>query len=202
MAFVQPTPDEEASEPVTTLFDQDRATFGFVPNHTRTFALRPEVYRAWHHLNATIKSSMDLRRYELATVAAAPALRSSYCTLAHGRVLAERFLPAEGVIQLVTDRAAAPLDAVERAVVDFAEKVALHADRVSQADVDELRALGLSDEEVFDVVLAASARCFFSEALDATGTVPDAAYRQMDPALLHALTVGRPVAEESDGETP
>jgi hypothetical protein len=32
---------------------------------------------------------MDLRRYELATLAAARRLRSSYCCLAHGRVLAE-----------------------------------------------------------------------------------------------------------------
>jgi len=109
MAFVRATPDQEASEPVSTMFDQDRATWGFVPNFTRTFALRPDVYRAWQQLNVTIRSSMDRRRYELATVAAAAALRCSYCTLAHGRVLAEQFLPAEGVIQLLTDRAAAPL---------------------------------------------------------------------------------------------
>jgi hypothetical protein len=34
---------------------------------------------------------MDLRRYELATVAAAKRLRSSYYALAHGSVLAEQF---------------------------------------------------------------------------------------------------------------
>jgi len=202
MAFVRATPDQEACEPITTMFDHDRATWGFVPNFTRTFALRPDVYRAWQQLNATIKSSMDRRRYELATVAAAAALRSSYCTLAHGRVLAEQFLPAEGVIQLLTDRAAAPLDVVESAVVGFAEKVALHADQVSQADIDELRAVGLTDEEIFDVVLAASARCFFAKALDATGTAPDAAYRQLEPGLAEALTVGRPIAETIDAETP
>jgi len=202
MAFVRPTPDHEVTEPVTEMFDEDRATWGFVPNFTRTFALRPDVYRAWQQLNATVKASMDLRRYELATVAAAAALRSSYCTLAHGRVLAEQFLPAEGVIQLLTDRAEAPLDAVDRAVVGFAEKVALNAGQVSQADVDELRALGLTDEEVFDVVLAAAARCFFAKALDATGTEPDAAYRRLDPRLVDALTVGRAVAEATDGETP
>jgi uncharacterized peroxidase-related enzyme len=201
MAFLRCTPEHEASEPVTEMFDQDRATWGFIPNFTRTFALRPNVYAAWRHLNGAIKSSMDPRRYELATVAAAAALRSSYCTLAHGRVLVEKFLPAEGVVQLLADRAVAPLDATERAVIHLAEQVALHADQVTQDDVDELRVLGLTDEEIFDVILAAAARSFFAKALDATGTAPDAAFRQLEPDLVEALTVGRPIAEatEDDG---
>lgn len=199
MAFVEPTPDREADRRVAEMYDQERAARGFVPNYARTFALRPEVYAAWQQLNGAIKSSMDLRRYEIATVAAASALRSSYCTLAHGQVLAERFLPAEGVVALVADRAAAPLDDTERAVAALAEKVALHADRVHQGDVDELRALGLTDEEVFDVILAAAARCFFAKTLDATGTTPDAAYRQLGAGLVEALAVGRPVDEEGPG---
>ena len=54
------------------------------PNHERAFAERPEVYAAWRELNGAIKAGMDLRRYELATLAAARRLRSSYCCLAHG----------------------------------------------------------------------------------------------------------------------
>lgn len=162
-------------------------------NYARTFAHRPEVYRAWEQLNAAIKSNMDLRRYELATVAAAVALRSSYCALAHGNVLAERFLSPEGVIAVVTDRAAAPLDDVDRAVMAFAEKVALNADRISQEDVDELAKHGLTDQDILDVVLAAAGRCFFSKTLDATGTVPDAEYQKVEPRLRDALTVGRAI---------
>ena len=60
-----------------------------VPNHGAAFAHRPEIYRAWQQLSGAIKESMDLRRYELATIAAARRLRSSYCLLAHGSVLLE-----------------------------------------------------------------------------------------------------------------
>src|SRR5258708_35287642 len=60
-------------------------------NYERAFQQRPAVYAAWGQLNGAIKAQMDLRRYELATLAAARRLRSSYCCLAHGRVLAERF---------------------------------------------------------------------------------------------------------------
>ncbi|MQA87565.1 MAG: hypothetical protein GEV03_23815 [Streptosporangiales bacterium] len=64
---------------MTELFDEDRASWGYVPNFTRTFALRPDVYRAWQQLLTAIKSTMDGRRYELATVAAAA---SSFSTTA------------------------------------------------------------------------------------------------------------------------
>src|SRR6059058_4468351 len=52
-------------------------------NFERAFARRPEVFAAWQQLNGAIKATSDLRRYELATLAAARRLRSSYCWLAH-----------------------------------------------------------------------------------------------------------------------
>ena len=48
-----------------------------------------------------------------------------------------------------------------------------------------------------DVVLAAAARCFFSKTLDALGVLPDAHYRELDPELLDALVVGRPIADSA-----
>ena len=45
-----------------------------------------------------------------------------------------------------------------------------------------------------DVVLAASARCFFSKTLDALGVLPDASYSELDPGMREALVVGRPIA--------
>jgi len=44
-------------------------------NYERAFAERPEVYAARVELNGAIKAGMDLRRYELATLAAARRLR-------------------------------------------------------------------------------------------------------------------------------
>ena len=60
-------------------------------NMERAFEARPEVLAAWQQLNGSIKANMDLRRYELATLAAAQRLRSSYCSLMHGRVLRDEF---------------------------------------------------------------------------------------------------------------
>jgi uncharacterized peroxidase-related enzyme len=193
MTFITTVDEDDARDAVADLYETDRAAFGFVPNFARAFSHRPEVYAAWRQLNGAIKAGMDLRRYELATVAAARRLRSSYCTLAHGSVLADRFMEADEVRAVVTDHHAAGLDEVDVAVMDLAEKVAGDATSVTEADVERLRSLGLSDTEIFDVVAAAAARCFFSTMLDGLGATPDARYRELDPALRETLTVGRPI---------
>ena len=81
------TPDDDPTGEVGAAFDKDRAALGHVANYTRVFAHRPAVLRGWQGLNGAIKG-MDPRLYEVATTAAAVRLRSSYCSLAHGDVLA------------------------------------------------------------------------------------------------------------------
>ena len=162
-------------------------------NLERAFEPRPEVYAAWRQLVTAVKAGMDERRYELATLAAAQRLRSSYCSLAHGQVLLEQF--GEPVREIALDRRAAGLDEVDLAVMDLAERVVDDATSITDAHLQRLRDLGLSDTEIMDVVLAATIRCFFSKTLDALGVLPDAEFRELDPALQEALVVGRPIAE-------
>lgn len=163
-----------------------------VPNYVRAFAGRPAVLDAWAQLNGAIRSGMELRRYELATFAAACALRSTYCAMAHGRVLRDQFFDTETVRRIAADHAGADLPPVEVAVLDFAEQVARDATSIGPADVERLRGHGLSDSDILDVVLAAAARCFFSTVLDAVGARADASLSDdLEPALRAALTVGR-----------
>lgn len=195
MPFVETVPEADASGELAELYEADRETFGHVPNLVKAFSVRPGVYAAWRGLNGEIKSGMDLRRYELATVAAARRLRSSYCALAHGSVLLDRFLQPDELLAIVSDHRNAGLDPVDVAVMDLADKVADDATSVGEADIERLRSLGLSDTEIFDVVAAAAARCFFSKMLDGLGALPDARFGELEPALREALTVGRPIAE-------
>ncbi len=195
MPFITAIADDQATGAVAAMYEADRQAFGYLPNLTKGFSLRPDVYAAWRQLNGAIKANMDLRRYELATVAAAKRLRSSYCTLAHGSVLLDKFLTPDDLRAVIGDRDATELDAVDAAVIALADKVALDASSVTQADIDQLRSLGLTDADILDVVLAAAVRCFFSKVLDGLGIEADAKYAQLDPELRDALTVGRPIAE-------
>jgi alkylhydroperoxidase family enzyme len=110
-------------------------------------------------------------------------------------VLATRFLEPAQVRDLVLAHRNAGLDEVDVAVMDLAEKVADDATAITETDVQRLRDLGLSDAEIFDVVVAAAARCFFSKTLDALCAQADPVLAELEPELRDVLTVGRPIAE-------
>jgi uncharacterized peroxidase-related enzyme len=196
MAFIQTVPEDAADGDVAEMYESDRAGLGYVTNYTKAFSLRPPVMRAWVGLAGAIKAGMELRTYELATVAAARQLRSSYCSLAHGKILAEQVLDGpDQAREAFVDPASSGLRPVDVAVMNLAGKVAADATSVTEDDVQRLRDLGCSDTDILDVILAASVRCFFSKVLDATGSLADSTFRSLDPALRDALTVGRPIAE-------
>src|SRR5262245_28931477 len=193
--FIRTIPPSEARGAVREMYEEVRERFGYVPNWAQAFSLRPEVRDGWAGLLKSIQSNLPVRSYELATLAAARALRNSYCSLAHGSVLADKVFDPATVTAIATGTDASTLTAGERAMMAFAEKVALGADGITAADVDALRAHGYRDEEIFDFAAAAAARCFFSKLVDALGAQPDSAFHALDPAMREALTVGRPVAD-------
>jgi uncharacterized peroxidase-related enzyme len=194
MTFIETIGEDEATGEVAEMYANERATRGHVPNFAHAFSHRPGVYNAWRQLIGAIMTNMDARRYELVTLAAARRLRSSYCALAHGSVLLQQGFDPTELGAVVDDHHAAGLDPTEVAVMDLADKIAGDAGSVTQADIDRLRSLRLTDAEITDVVLAATARCFFSKALDALGAEPDERYSGLEPAIREALTVGRPIA--------
>ena len=91
---------------------------------------------------------------------------------------------------VMTDYHTAGLDPAEVTMMDYTQKVTLHAYAVTQEDTDQLRAQGFSDAEILDITLAAAARCFFSKTLDALGAEPDEAYTELAEALRDLLPAG------------
>jgi uncharacterized peroxidase-related enzyme len=143
------------------------------PNYAKVFALAPDAYAGWRHLAAAVRAGMDARRYELVTLAAARRLESRYCTLAHAAALRDRFYDDETLDAIVADRHTAGLDPADVAAMDFADRIAADPRVATEADVEALRANGLSDVDIFHVVLAVTMRRFFAGVLDAVGAIPD-----------------------------
>ena len=195
MAFVRTIPPSDAEGAVREMYEETHRQLGHLPNWTQAFSLRPGVRAGWTALLGAIRSNLPVRTYELATLAAARALRSSYCSLAHGSVLANQVFDAPTVTAIARGEPGSPLEPRERAMMAFVEKVVLQADRITAADIEILRSHGYREEEIFDLAATAAARCFFSKLLDALGVQADSTFNNLDPALRQALTVGRPVAE-------
>jgi uncharacterized peroxidase-related enzyme len=196
--FIRITGEADATGALAAYYQQQRETWGFLPNYAAAFAPRPHVAQAWNALNGAIREGMDRRRYELATIAAARALRSTYCTAAHASFLRDVCADETTLHVIAADPSGAGLGAQDGAIFRFATKLATNAASITVADVDELRSAGLSDPEIADVVYAVAARSFFTRVLDGLGAQLDAqTAASFAPELLATMLVGRPVATPS-----
>jgi uncharacterized peroxidase-related enzyme len=85
-------------------------------------------------------------------------------------VLRKQVFDADQLAAVATDYHQAGLSGQEVAIMEFAEKLTLHAHAIRKEDVQKLREHGLTDEEILDIALAAAARNFWSKVLDAMGS--------------------------------
>src|SRR6185312_777081 len=129
--FIDAVAEDAATGAVAEYYRQQRAAWGFLPNYAGAFSTRPDVARAWNALNTAIRDGMDRRRFELATIAAARALHSTYCTAAHSKFLRDVCGDEQSLATIAQDPSGAALSEQDRAVYRFAAKVATDAASIS-----------------------------------------------------------------------
>lgn len=194
--FVQPPTDPRFAAASADYLDQQRERWGFVPDYAGCFAARPDVAEAWSALARAVMAPMDRRRFELATLAAARARRSTYCAAAHSTFLRDACGDEATMLGLAADPSGGGLGEVDRAVHEYASLVARDPASVQQTDIDRLRELGLTDSDIADLAYTVALRVFFTTVLDALGARLDAATAaELPPDVLAALVVGRPPLE-------
>jgi uncharacterized peroxidase-related enzyme len=193
MAFIETIATTQVTGEAFAMYERQQAHYGYVPSYATVFSHRPEVMRRWAALLSAIKRPMDRRRFELATFAAARTLRSTLCTVAHGKALLA-FFSAEDVIAMARGETPPALSAADAALMRFACLVAQDASAVTADDVAELKRHGFCDAEVFDIAAAAAGRAFFTKIIESLGAATDSPMRVLDGALREALAVGRPIA--------
>jgi uncharacterized peroxidase-related enzyme len=193
--FIEAPAETAVDDDVAEWYERQRSSWGYLPNYAPAFATRPDVAEAWNTLNNAVRRHMERRRFELVTIAAARAYGSTYCMAAHCKFLRDDCGDEPTMRAVAADPSGADLDATDRAVMDFAARVAEDATSITAADVQHLRDQGLGDPEIVDVVLASAARGFFTKVLDALGVQADVQLGEVfDPEVRRQVTVGRPIA--------
>jgi uncharacterized peroxidase-related enzyme len=193
MAFIDTIPDSDINADVHAMYERQKSFWGFVPNYARVVCYRPEIMGLWAQLQAGLKRNMDKRRFELITFAAATTLRSTLCSLGHGRTLTE-FFSKEDVQLMAKGASPASLTAAEAEMMAFARKVARGAFTVTAGDVEQLKKHGFTDAEVFDIAAVVGARAFWTDLLEALGVQAEPSLVGMEENFRKAMTVGRPIS--------
>src|SRR5690606_25899256 len=110
---------KDSDEAVADLFAAEIADLGYVPSHTRVMAVNPEALRAFQQPVRSIVSQLGVRRYELATLAAAESIGSQSCRYAHARKSLKLF-DEQQLERILRDYHDALLDEADIALMDFA----------------------------------------------------------------------------------
>ena len=87
------------------------------------------------------------------------------------RRLTEDPVLAEKIVQ---DYRRAGLDEKTRAMLDYAIKITKTPVECDEADIEKLRALGFSLDDVYDVITTASVYNYNNRVAEAAGHIPDA----------------------------
>ena len=178
-----PVPEEdELPEDLAKLFGKAREALGFVPNVFRAYAWRPERFRPWfrHFRDLHVGSEhLSETEREMIAVVVSYANRCLYCLVAHGATLRELLGDPVQADRITFDFRKAGLDARQLAICEYAVKVTTEPTACSEADIEELRGHGLTDEEVWDVAEVAAMYNFTNRLAMATGQMPNPEYSRL-----------------------
>jgi uncharacterized peroxidase-related enzyme len=132
---------------------------GFVPNVFLALAHRPAEFRAffaYHDALMEKEGGLSKAEREMIVVATSGANDCHYCVVAHGAILRIRARNPLIADQVAVNYRKADITPRERAMLDFAMKVALDSGRIADEDFAPLRAQGFSDEDVWDIAAIAA----------------------------------------------
>jgi uncharacterized peroxidase-related enzyme len=175
-----PVPDAtQVPEGVRKLWGKAEANLGFVPNVFRAQAVNGEQFLAWwNYFNLLLNKEGHLGNdeRELVAVVVSGANRCLYCAVSHGAAL-RHF----GGDPLKADAVAvnwrhAQLSERERTLCEYAEKLTLRPAEVTEADLQPLRAVGLDDHQIMELVQVIGMFNMTNRISSALGFMPNAEY--------------------------
>jgi uncharacterized peroxidase-related enzyme len=128
---------------------------GFVPNVFITLAHRPEEFRAFfaYHDALMLREASGLSKAEreMIVVATSGVNHCQYCVVAHGAILRIYAKNPQIADQVAIDHRKADITPRQKAMLDFALKLARTPEAVEDADHRALRDHGFGDEDVWDI---------------------------------------------------
>ena len=132
---------------------------GFVPNVFLALARRPDEFRAffaYHDALMEKPATLSKAEREMIVVATSGVNQCQYCVVAHGAILRIRAKNPLIADQVAINHRKADLEPRQKAMLDFALKVAERSHAIDDADYEELKSHGFSDDDAWDIAAIAA----------------------------------------------
>jgi uncharacterized peroxidase-related enzyme len=127
---------------------------GFIPNVFLTLAHRPDEFRAffaYHDALMLRDSGLSKAEREMIVVATSGVNHCQYCVIAHGAILRIYAKNPQVADQVAIDHRKADISDRQKAMLDFAVKLARSPETVTDSDREPLKKHGFSEEDIWDI---------------------------------------------------
>ncbi len=127
---------------------------GFIPNVFLVMARRPDEFRAffaYHDALMERESGLTKAEREMIVVTTSAMNDCQYCVISHGAILRIRAKNPLIADQVAVNYLKADLSDRERAMLKLATKISMSAGEIIDSDLDEARAAGFSDDDIWDI---------------------------------------------------
>lgn len=173
MSYLRENAFDEDDFPTLQLIKED---YGFIPNFFRCQTARPDILDAEVQLVDAIlikEGALTRTQKEHIFLVCSAANLSTYCVTAHCEIIRMLKLAGPEPEQIAIDHMSTDLPIVDKALLNFALTLNNRPQQVTQADIDDLRTYGFSDQHVLEAVVCVGLAKFANYIGFGLGTVPD-----------------------------
>ena len=127
---------------------------GFVPNVFLALTNRPDEFRAffaYHDALMEKEGGLTKGEREMIVVATSAHNQCIYCVVAHGAILRIREKNSQLADQIASNYRKADITPRQKAMLDFALKVSKSSHEISNANIEDMRELGFSNDDIWDI---------------------------------------------------
>jgi uncharacterized peroxidase-related enzyme len=155
---------------------------GFIPNVFAALARRPAEFRAFFaYYDALMlkENALSKAEKEMIVVATSGANNCVYCVVSHSAML--RIYSKQPLIadQVAVNYRKANLTPRQRAMLDFAMKVATESHKIADEDFATLKAHGFNDDDAWDIGAIAAFFALSNRMANMTGMMPNTEFYSM-----------------------
>ncbi len=167
---------------IAAYFAKCTEKLGLIPNVLAAYAFDQAKLRAFMALYNDLMlapSGLSKAEREMIAVAVSALNRCHYCLTAHGAALRQLTGDPALAETIAQNWRAAALDARQRAMLAFVEKMTLESHRIDEADRTALRDAGFTDRDIWDIAAVAGFYAMSNRLASATGMQPNPEYHAM-----------------------
>ena len=159
MSLLHTVEENVATGVVKEVYDELKGMFGTVPDGLKLWSLKPEALQHhWEEIKEGFAKDAEAQKFDaVVRYLVSEAEECEYCVGFNGGLLINMFgMTQDELALMIKEPQTAPLGEKQKALLLFALKVVKQTKDVNSEDIAKLKALDISDKEIFDIAYTAT----------------------------------------------